>query len=139
MTRRTVLKGAAGAAALGALGAPGAALAGPRRVPLWKTAQRNGIVYGSSWATWESDKDYKQLLAREAAMLLTEDDLLWYRVKPSRDAPLDFSYGDKLVAFAERHNQLVLGAHLVWDEGFGDGWGEDELWNLSAQEAKDLL
>jgi endo-1,4-beta-xylanase len=139
MTRRTVLQGAAGAAAVVAAGPAGTALAHHGRGPLWKVAERRGIVYGSSWATWESDADYVALLDRHAAILLTEDDLLWYRLKTSRDAPLDFSFGDQVVAHAEQHGQLVLGAHLVWDEGFGEGWGEDELWDLSEQEARDLL
>lgn len=30
-------------------------------------------------------------------------------------------------------------AHLVWDEGFGDGWTDDDLWGLSQQDARDLL
>jgi endo-1,4-beta-xylanase len=139
VTRRSVLKGAAGAAAVGVLGASGPALAARSREPLWRTARRRGIVYGSSWATWENDKDYLRLLNREAAIMLTEDDLLWYRLKPSRHAKLDFSFGDKLVARAERHRQLVFGAHLVWDEGFGDGWGPNELSRLSEREARRLL
>jgi endo-1,4-beta-xylanase len=139
MTRRSVLKGAAGAAAAGLFAGPARAFAAGSRTPLWKTALGRGIVFGSSWATWEADADYVQLLDREAAIVFTEDDLLWYRLKPSRDAPLDFSYGDQLFAHAESHRQLVFGAHLVWDEGFGEGWGEDELWSLSQQEARNLL
>src|SRR5215211_4656226 len=95
MTRRTVLKGAAGAAVVTAAGPAVPALAHHWRAPLWKVAARRGIVYGSSWATWQSDADYVAVLDREAAILLTEDDLLWYRLKPSRDAPLDFSFGDQ--------------------------------------------
>jgi endo-1,4-beta-xylanase len=139
MTRRSVLKGAAGAAAVGLLGGTEPALAAERRVPLWRTARHRGIVYGSSWATWQSDKDYIRLLNREAAIVFTEDDLLWYRLKPSRHAKLDFSFGDRFIARAERHRQLVFGAHLVWDEGFGDGWGEHELSRLSEHEARRLL
>jgi endo-1,4-beta-xylanase len=33
----------------------------------------------------------------------------------------------------------VFGAHLVWDEGFGEGWGEDEMFNLSKAEAEEIL
>jgi endo-1,4-beta-xylanase len=134
-----VLKGAAGTAAIGLLGGADASFGAASRPPLWRVARRRGIAYGSSWATWQSDKDYLRLLNREAAMLLTEDDLLWYRLKPSRDAPLDFSFGDKFIARAERHRQQVLGAHLVWDEGFGEGWGEKELFELSERQARRLL
>jgi endo-1,4-beta-xylanase len=140
MTRRTMLRGAAGAAALTALGGPAAARAGGRPVPLWREAQRHGVAFGSAWSTrLADDADYTALINREAAVLFTEDDLLWYKLKPSRDAPLDFSYGDQFVAFAEKRGMLPFGAHLVWDEGFGDGWGEDELWSLSREEAEDLL
>jgi endo-1,4-beta-xylanase len=43
------------------------------------------------------------------------------------------------VQFAEDNRQLVLGAHLVWDEGFGDGWTDDDLWGLSEKKARHLL
>ena len=35
----------------------------------------------------------------------------------------------------------VFAAHLVWDEGFGDGWGEDfsTLYELSHDDASELL
>ena len=75
---------------------------GPGRAPLWETAIRRGLVYGSSAATWQiSDREYRRLFAREAAMLFTEDDLLWYRLKPAPDAELDFRFGDRIVGFAE--------------------------------------
>jgi endo-1,4-beta-xylanase len=135
-----MLRGAAGAAALTALGGPAAARAGARHAALWREAQRHGLAFGSAWSTrLADDADYTALVNREAAVLFTEDDLLWYKLKPSRDAPLDFSYGDQFVAFAEQRGMLPFGAHLVWDEGFGDGWGEDELWSLSREEAEDLL
>ena len=108
--------------------------------PLWVPADRNGLVYGSSTATWQiSDEDYAELFARHAAMLFTEDDLLWYRLKPTPDSELDFTFGDQLIAFAERHRQLVLGAHLVWDEGFGEGWTEDDLYGMSEARAREVL
>jgi endo-1,4-beta-xylanase len=52
---------------------------------------------------------------------------------------LDFSYGDRFVSFAQGNGQPVFGAHLVWDEGLGDGWPQDQLYNLSTQEARDIL
>jgi endo-1,4-beta-xylanase len=157
LTRRRFLFGAAGAAALGAIACsdsgepatssapepidcPSAEQPGGRRRPLWQTAIDSGIVYGSSTATWQiSDKAYRRLFAREAAILFTEDDLLWYRLRPSPDAELDFTYGDRIVGFAEDEGMLVLGAHLVWDEGFGEGWTDDDLWGLDERSARDLL
>jgi endo-1,4-beta-xylanase len=114
--------------------------AGDGSRPLWSTAMEGGLVYGSSTATWQiSDAEYRRLFAREAAILFTEDDLLWYRLRPTPDADLDFRFGDRIIGFAEDNGMLTLGAHLVWDEGFGEGWTEDDLWGLDEQAARDLL
>jgi endo-1,4-beta-xylanase len=149
LTRRAVVMGAAATGLLGAasagtlLGAPpasAATYAAKRHPALWRTAAHNGILYGSSTATWQiSDAEYRAVFRREAAILFTEDDLLWYRLKPTPDSALDFTYSDQIVAFAERHRQLVFGAHLVWDEGFGDGWQDSDLWDLSEKAARKLL
>jgi endo-1,4-beta-xylanase len=140
ITRRTVLKGAAGAAAAGALSGTFADAALAARAPLWKVAQHKGIAYGAAIATWMfEDDEYMALVKRHAAIIFTQDDFLWYVLKPSRNDPVNFDASDKIVAKAEADKQLVFGAHLVWDEGFGEGWGEDELFNLSKQEAEDLL
>jgi len=147
LSRRSLLLGAAGLAAAGVVGAAvpaaggtAAATGGGGRTPLYRLARRRGIAYGTSAATWQlEDAEYAALVAREAAILFTEDDLLWYRLKPTPDSPLDFSFGDQIVGFAERHGMLVFGAHLVWDEGFGEGWTEDDLWGLERAEARKLL
>ncbi len=107
---------------------------------LWRTAWERGLVYGSSAATWQvSDPAYRRLFTREAAVLFTEDDLLWWRLRPSPDAMLDFDHGDEIVAFAKGRGVLVLGAHLVWDEGFGDGWNDADFLALEDAEAGELL
>jgi endo-1,4-beta-xylanase len=140
VTRRSVLLGAAGAAAAGLLGGAGPALAGTPRDPLWRTAANRGIVFGSAWSTrLAEDTAYSRLIDRQAALLFSEDDLLWYKLKPTPDADLDFSYADQFVAFAEQHRQLVFGAHLVWDEGFGDGWSDDDLWGMDEHTARRLI
>ncbi|TDD11698.1 glycosyl hydrolase family 10 [Nonomuraea deserti] len=146
LRRRSFLVGSGlGAAALLGGGASpfmtmGAAWAAPAG-GLYQAALAKGIRYGSSAATWQvqPDPDYAALYARESGMLLTEDDLLWYRLKPTQDSPLDFSYGDQMVSFAAGNAQPVLAAHLVWDEGLGEGWEPDALYNLSTQDARDLL
>ncbi len=143
VSRRALMLGAAGAAATGLAtlptGAAEAARGVERRRPLWQQAQQKGLVFGSSFTTWMKDHPYRQLLAREAGILFTEDDLLWWRLKPTPKSPLDFRYGDKFYAFAERKKQLVFAAHLVWDEGFGEGWTDDDLWGLTKKQAEDLL
>ncbi len=150
-TRRSLLRGAAAAgllSAASAVGVAGSAAAATTadvrgnltEIPLWRTAANQGILYGSSTATWQiSDPEYRSLVRRETAVLLTGVDLLWYRLKPTPDADLDFTSGDRIVAFAEGNGQLVLGAHLVRDQGFGDGWKHGDLWGLTAAAARELL
>jgi endo-1,4-beta-xylanase len=140
MTRRSLVLGAGvGMATLlaGRLPAATAAVGDP----LWQQAYAKGIVYGSSTATWQVEPDpaYSALFQREAGLLFTEDDLLWYQLKPTPDSPLNFSTGDRIIGFAEGNGQHVFAAHLVWDEGFGEGWTEDDLWLMTEQEARDTL
>jgi endo-1,4-beta-xylanase len=146
MTRRRLLERTAmGVAAGSVLGgaAPALAEAATRhRVPLWRVAQRRGIVYGGSISTWmyQDDAAYAHLFRREVAMLWPEDDFLWYHLRPSPTSGLDFTYPDMIVEFAERNGQLVIGAPgLVWDEGFGDGWTDDDLWGMSHKRASHVL
>ena len=148
LTRRSALLSAAGIAAADLVGHrkyAAASQATPQatpisRTPLWQTAWERGIVFGTSAATWQlEDPDYAQLVDHEAAILFTEDDLLWWRLRPTPDSNLDFQYADQFMAFAERNQQLVLGAHLVWDEGFGEEWSEDDLWEMDEETARRLL
>ena len=146
LTRRAFLarSGAAAAAVVGGglstLTRATPALATPTG-QLFTTARSKGILYGSSTATWQFQPDpaYASLFAREAGMLFTEDDLLWYRLKPTPTAPLDFSFGDAAFAFAQSNAQSVFAAHLVWDEGLGEGWPPDALYFLTEEEARDHL
>lgn len=148
MSRRAVLLGAAGAAAAGVAGGavPGAAAASAsatadnlRRAPLWQQAWRRGLVFGSAFSTRLKDHPYRKLVDREAALMFTEDDLLWYKLKPTPSSPLDFDWADRFYDLAGRKQQLVFAAHLVWDEGFGEGWTDDDLWGLTKTQAEDLL
>jgi endo-1,4-beta-xylanase len=158
VSRRNVLLaggvGIAGAAiGLTPLGAAEAALAqAPRGVDvpaLWRAAACRGILYGSSIATWQieddatgaiSDAGYARLFARHAALLFTEDDLLWWRLKPKPHSDLDFTHPDRIYDFAAKNHQLVYGGPgLVWDDGFGDGWSHKDLWNISEKRARHIL
>lgn len=134
VNRRSLLLGAGAAAAI--TGASEAVGAAPSLADL---AERRGLVFGSSAATWQLDRGYRRLHRRHAGLLLTEDDLLWHRLKPRPRAPLDFTRGDRIVGWARRNRQRVLGAHLVWDQGFGPGWGDDDLWGVTRREAERLL
>ena len=154
VTRRSVLLGAAAAGLVSAASPAAGILKGSapnpnaaaytlpetHRRPLWHTAARRGIVYGSALATWQFDGTYEKLFKREAAIVFTQDDLLWYVLKPTPKSKLDFTLSDQIIGFAERNGQLVYGGPgLVWDEGFGDGWTDDDLWGLKEKPARDLL
>lgn len=108
--------------------------------PLWKQALGRGLVYGSSAATWQlSDRAYRSLFESQAGILFTEDDLLWWRLRPTPHSDLDFTYADQIIDLANHNGMLVFGAHLVWDEGFGDGWTDDDLWGMSHEKATKLI
>ncbi|HYO32110.1 MAG TPA: endo-1,4-beta-xylanase [Nocardioidaceae bacterium] len=147
VARRSLLLGAAGIAGAGSTGVLSRAAAhdpmagsntGRLNEPLWRQAA-NGVVYGSSVASWQLEPEYRDLVAREAAVLFTEDDLLWYRLKQTPRSKLDFRFADRVIEFAERNRQLVFGAHLVWDNGFGDGWTTNDMRDLQEREARTLL
>ena len=159
ISRRNMMLGGGVGVLAATVGVPGlesaaqAEAAGARlgkHVPaLWRAAARRGLVYGSSIATWQieddatgrlSDPGYAKLHAHHAALLFTEDDLLWWRLRPTPTSGLDFTHPDRIYAFAEKHHQLVYGGPgLVWDQGFGDGWTDDDLWNIGEKRARELL
>jgi endo-1,4-beta-xylanase len=153
LARRTLLAGTAAGLAAGALTSPARAASArphghhghhahdrdPDPTPLWQVAVAKGLIFGSSIASWQLDDTYPALHAREAALLWPEDDLLWYQLKPTPTSPLDFTAGDTMIDFAETNGQLTVSGFLVWDEGFGDGWTDDDLWGLTKQQAKKLL
>src|SRR5215211_5654470 len=91
ITRRTVLKGAAGAAAAGALSGTFAETALASRAPLWKVAQRNGIAYGAAIATWMfEDDEYMALVKRQVVPAVTSS-----RPRPSATASSSRSPTDR--------------------------------------------
>ena len=131
--RRGFLAGAAGLAG-------SAVLVDRHERSLRAAARSRGLVYGSSTATWQlADHAYARLFDAQAATLFTEDDLLWYRIRPTPHAALDFGRADRIVGWAERTGHPVMGAHLVWDQGFGPGWRGRRLWDLPAKRAHALL
>ena len=118
----------------------------PPRSPVWPSpslraaGSAGGLTYGASTTTWQiRDSAYRALFAYEAGLLFTEDDFLWYRVRPTPSSPLLFRRPDQIVSFAERLRIPVLGAHLVWDQGFGRGWTHAELWGMSRSRAERVL
>lgn len=139
LPRRAVLMGTVGAIATGLVGSAGPAAAELTGVPLWRRAAARGIVYGAATSSdlVPDDRAFLRLFATEAALLLTEDDLLWYKLRPTLDE-FDFRYADRIIGLAQRHGLLVLGAHLVWDQAFAPGTART-LWRLDARAARRLV
>lgn len=152
LSRRNLMLGIAGAATgIGTTSCGGGESIGPttpttvpsgspappqEQIGLATSATQNGLEFGTSAATWQlDDADYSRLVDTQARLVLTEDDLLWYRLRPTPKAALDFSYADAFFQRADKHRQRVVGAHLVWDEGFGDGWTTESLSGLSRRRA----
>jgi endo-1,4-beta-xylanase len=61
----------------------------------------------------QNDATYARVLAREFNIVTPENAMKWESVEAQRGV-LDFSAGDRLVAFARAHRQLVRGHTLVW-------------------------
>src|SRR5919198_755666 len=61
----------------------------------------------------QNDATYARVLAREFNIVTPENVMKWESVEPQQGV-LDFSAGDRLVAFARAHRQLVRGHTLVW-------------------------
>lgn len=77
-------------------------------------AAAKGLLFGSAAATYEfKDADFTAALAREAAILVPEYELKRHVVEP-QPGRYDFSGGDTLLAFAQKHGMAMRGHPLVW-------------------------
>jgi len=83
-------------------------------VPLMHPSEIAEVIAQDDWCPLR-----RMVVSREAAILFTEDELLFWRLNPMPDADFDFQFADRFCEIAESHGQRVLGAPLVWDEGFG--------------------
>jgi endo-1,4-beta-xylanase len=61
----------------------------------------------------QNDATYAAVLAREFNIVTPENVMKWESVEPQQGV-LDFTAGDRLIAFARAHRQLVRGHTLVW-------------------------
>ncbi|MFI8191498.1 endo-1,4-beta-xylanase [Streptomyces sp. NPDC085946] len=60
-----------------------------------------------------SDKEYRKILGRQFSSVSPENQMKWEFLHPERDR-YDFKAADAIVAFAERHGQVVRGHTLLW-------------------------
>lgn len=102
------------AASAALLLAPGAARAA--RPSLGELGAQKGLLVGAS-SSWEIARDpsYAALIAREAKLLVTDKALKFDWIRP-KEGEFDFSEADMLLDFARRHDQLLRGHTLIWND-----------------------
>jgi len=99
-------------------------------------ATEKGLLYGAAVlaAKLDSDEDFAACVARECNILVAENDLKWKWLRPAPDQ-FDFSRGDRLLDFTQRHDMQFRGHTLVWHNGLPD-WFEG---TVTADNAEQFL
>jgi len=78
---------------------------------------------------------YAETLAREFNMIEPENVMKWGAIRPTQEQ-FNFTRGDLVVAFAEKHNMKVRGHCLLWSE-YNPGWLERG--NFTPEQMSELL
>ncbi|KSB88032.1 glycosyl hydrolase [Caulobacter vibrioides] len=115
ITRRHALLGA------GAALAASPALAESKVQPLKSLAARKGLVFGSAVGAGPKgaltgsfeDARYRQVLADECGVLVPENELKWYVLRPA-EKTFAFERADRIAAFAAEHGAALRGHTLLW-------------------------
>lgn len=104
-------------------------------IRLRDVAAERGLLDGSAVSYVElQNPDFANLLAAEASIVVSENDMKWRRIHPEPDR-YDFRRGDALLAFASAHGQKLRGHNLCWHE-----YNPDWLARVATrQNAADLL
>lgn len=127
LTRRLFLEQLAAGGAAASLRPSFAADRGLREV-----AMQRGILYGCAAATYElKDAAFSAALAREAGILSAEYEMKRAALEPKRGT-YDFSGGDGLLTFAQKHGMTFRGHTLVWHHS-NPPWLESALQSRNAE------
>lgn len=104
---------------------------------LRRLATENGIRIGAAVdvEALQNDPRYARLLARQFNLVTPENAMKFEVIHPDPDR-YDFSEGDALVDFAERHGLAVNGHVLVWDQQLPDWLTQG---HFSREQLKDIL
>ena len=91
-------------------------------------ARAKGLLFGSCLGTGPSgasgafqgkransfdDPDIRALMVAQCGMMVPENELKWYVLRPSAKE-FDFRRADRLLAFAEQHGMAIRGHTLLW-------------------------
>ncbi len=153
ISRRAMLAASAAIAALAPLPAPGASAPDS----LNGLAMAKGLRFGSCLGTGPSGAPHgpgfdparansydnpqvREIFARECGILVPENELKWYAVRPTPDV-FDFTRADMLMAFSAANGLLVRGHTLLWNspKWFPKWFETYDFGSRPASEAERLL
>src|SRR5690348_2398047 len=125
--RKPLVGALAAAAVLISAGVAGAGARGdghggrPPSTSLRSLAAPIGLRIGTAIIPFDLDHpDYARIAADQFSTVTPGNEMKWETVEPTRGT-YDWSGGDRLVQFAQRHDQLVRGHTLVWHNQL-PGW-----------------
>ncbi|AYV45021.1 glycosyl hydrolase [Caulobacter flavus] len=106
---------------LGAAGLASPALAESKIQPLKSLAAGKGLVFGSAVGAGPKgsltgsfeDAHYRAILADECGVLVPENELKWYVLRPA-EKTFAFERADRIAAFAAEHGAALRGHTLLW-------------------------
>jgi endo-1,4-beta-xylanase len=84
---------------------------------------------------FDTDEEYRALIAEEFDSVTPENHLKWEMVHPVR-GEYDFERADEIVAYAQEHDQVVRGHTLVWHSQ-NPGWLE--AGGFTSEELREIL
>lgn len=86
----------------------------PAVTPLRDLAATKGIRFGSAMSARQlNDARYKEIILRDCATIVAENEHKWYTINPAPDV-WNWQPGDDLVAFAKANNLHMRGHTLLW-------------------------
>jgi endo-1,4-beta-xylanase len=105
---------------------------------LREVAQKRTVLFGAAVDSSDLKPGTKSvLIARQCAILVSENDMKWDTIHPSDDC-YDFSAADALFAFAKSHRLKVRGHTLCWHNQ-NPAWLRKKLRTASPKEARKVL
>jgi endo-1,4-beta-xylanase len=95
--------------------APSPDVSGPNSLRAY--ADQHGLLVGCAVvpARLENEPSYAACVAAQANLLVAENAMKWQALRPA-PGKFDFADADRILAFAQDHNQRVRGHNLCWHE-----------------------
>lgn len=86
-----------------------------QEAPLCQRAARKGVLYGAAALSQHlsQSRAYSTVFARECGVLVSQNELKWRALRPSRET-YRFAGADRLLSFAQAHRLAFRGHCLVW-------------------------